>query len=66
MSAIINFINFQSNNEQLLIEIQGEITHTIENKFNFMFLGKLTKNSEVKLPKLGQLYIEYRQPSDHR
>jgi hypothetical protein len=49
MSIIIQFISNISEDEQLLIEIQGGITHTIENKFNFMFLGKLTKNSQVRL-----------------
>ncbi len=48
MTSIINFVNFISNDEQILIEIQGSITHTIENKFNYMFLGKLTKHSEVR------------------
>ena len=50
MSVIINFINNISAEEghQMLIEIQGSLSHTIESKFNFMFLGKLHKNSEVK------------------
>ena len=48
MSVIIKFVNNISNDEQILIEIQGGLTHTIENKFNYMFLGKLHKNSEVR------------------
>ena len=70
MSVIIKFVNNISNDEQILIEIQGGLTHTIENKFNYMFLGKLHKNSEVKYIKLnnnlGQLYFKYRKSSDKR
>ena len=49
MSVTIKFINSISDENQLLIEIQGNLSHTIENKFNYMFLGKLTKNSEVNI-----------------
>jgi hypothetical protein len=48
MSIIIQFISNITDDEQLLLEIQGGITHTIENKFTYMFLGKLTKNSQVR------------------
>lgn len=48
MSLTIPFVSNITDNEQLFIEIQGEITHTIENKFTYMFLGKLTKNSQVR------------------
>jgi hypothetical protein len=48
MSITIPFISNITNNEQILLEIQGGITHTIENKFTYMFLGKLTQNSQVR------------------
>lgn len=47
MSVIINFIYQISNNENTLIEIQGSLTHTFENKFNYMFLGKIVQKTEV-------------------
>lgn len=47
MSVIIKFVNQLSEEEQMLIEIQGSIGHTLENKFTYMYLGKLHKNSEV-------------------
>ena len=47
MSVIIKFTNNTTENELLLIEIQGSITHTIESKFNYMFLGKLKKINDV-------------------
>ncbi len=47
MSVIIKFTNQTTENELLLIEIQGSIQHTIETKFNFMFLGKLNKINDV-------------------
>lgn len=48
MSVLIKFINSITEDEHILIEIQGSLTHTIETKFNYMNLGKLHKNSEVK------------------
>ena len=60
MNTIINFFNFFSQEEPTLIEIQGTISHTIENKFNFMFLGKLTKISDVCIDiNKGQLHVKY-------
>jgi hypothetical protein len=47
MSVLIKFTNPISDSELILIEIQGSLHHTIETKFNYMFLGKLNKINEV-------------------
>jgi hypothetical protein len=49
MSRVISFVKEIGNNENMLVEIQGSISHTVENKFNYMMLGKLTKISEVRI-----------------
>jgi len=49
MSVIIKFTNQITDNELLLIEIQGSIQHTIESKFNYMYLGKINKINDVIL-----------------
>jgi len=53
MSVIIKFTNNITENEQLLIEIQGSLTHTIESKFNYMFLGKINKINEVRISEIN-------------
>ena len=53
MSVIIKFTNNITENELLLIEIQGSITHTIESKFNYMFLGKLNKINDVRVSEIN-------------
>jgi hypothetical protein len=47
MSVIIKFTNEITNDDNILVEIQGSLSHTIETKFNFMYLGKITKINEV-------------------
>lgn len=68
MSVIIKFTNQITDQELLLIEIQGSIQHTIESKFNYMYLGKLNKINDVLLILviflLGQLHFEYRKSSN--
>lgn len=48
---IIHFISqlIEEDQGHMLMEIQGSITHTIESRFSWMLLGKLTKKSEVNL-----------------
>ena len=44
--SVIQFARQIGDRHTLLIEIQGSIQHSIEKKFNYMFLWKLTKLSE--------------------
>ena len=44
--SLIQFATEIGDRHTVLIEIQGSIEHSIETKFNFMFLGKLTQVSE--------------------
>jgi hypothetical protein len=59
MSVLIKFINRITDDEHILIEIQGSLTHTIETKFNYMNLGKLHKNSEVRYILKFRIVIHY-------
>lgn len=44
---VINFCQTIEDRHTVLIEIQANIEHTIEKKFNFMYLGKLTKTGDT-------------------
>lgn len=62
MSVIINFTAALSEKENILIEFQGTLTHTIENKFNLMFLGRLNHVANVNIKiliYLGCVFYEY-------
>lgn len=47
MSTIVSFTKNLRDNEMSLLEIQANLTHTIETKFNFLHLGKLTQIDQV-------------------
>ena len=45
---LINFVfNDSSTKEYLLLEIQGNVEHTLEKKYYFMFLGNLSSLDKV-------------------
>ena len=44
--SVIHFAKEIGDRHTMLIEIQANIQHSIEKKFNFMFLGKLSQISE--------------------
>jgi hypothetical protein len=44
--SIIQFVKNFKENEFFLIEIQGEIIHSIESNFNLMYLGKLINKDD--------------------
>jgi len=46
--SIIQFFKDFNENEFILIEIQGEIIHSIESNYNLMYLGKLINREDKK------------------
>jgi len=48
MSKIIKVINELSEEEYMIIEMQGSISHSSENKFYNMNLGRIENISKVK------------------
>jgi hypothetical protein len=46
MSAVINFVKEITGNEQVLIEIQGSLSHSFESKYVYMYLGRLKKGEK--------------------
>jgi hypothetical protein len=52
-NKLIQFSYQISNDEYILLELQGDISHTMERKFNDLYLGRLEKKHEVTYFKLG-------------
>ncbi len=49
MNKLIQFEYKISQNEFILIEIQGELNHSVEKNFHELYLGKLEKKTEVTI-----------------
>jgi hypothetical protein len=45
---LIQFSYQLSEQEHTLVELQGSLDHTVEKKFNDLYLGRLEKKTEVK------------------
>jgi len=51
MNKLIQFTYQTSELEYILIELQGTVSHTAEKSYYFMFLGNLTKVTQVSYKK---------------
>ncbi len=53
MNKLIQFEYKISDNEFVLLELQGELSHTVEKNYHECYLGKLEKKSEVNFTNQG-------------